>query len=199
VVVAGPASGAALATLRHTERFDAAVRQIPLLAPLTEPGRFESITPVMRGGLLTNTYQGQFDADGTVALARLFFVGDAMSTTNPRSGRGVSLGLQLAATLVRPLDHDGRDHRGVAQQFDAWCAEHVRPWFDDQVHWDSTLFLAARATTSTSRVVFHRTSFAPQPTLIPRLRRATDSTSRCRWIEAASNVAHQRVATWAWH
>jgi 2-polyprenyl-6-methoxyphenol hydroxylase-like FAD-dependent oxidoreductase len=133
------ASDTALAALRRSERFEAAVRQIPLLAAWTEPGRFEPITPVMAGGLLTNTYRGQFDAEGNVAVAGLFFVGDAISTTNPHSGRGVSLGLQQAAQLVSLLDHDKRDYRSVARQFDRWCADNVRPWFDDQVHRDATL------------------------------------------------------------
>jgi hypothetical protein len=69
----------------------------------------------------------------------LFFVGDAMSTTNPAAGRGVSLGLLQAAALVTLLDHEHHDYRGVARQFDAWSIEHIRPWFEDQVYRDATL------------------------------------------------------------
>ena len=68
-LIGPPATDAALATLRRTERFEAAVRRIPQLAPWTDPARFEPITEVMAGGLLTNTFRGQLDAKGNVAVA----------------------------------------------------------------------------------------------------------------------------------
>jgi hypothetical protein len=134
-----PADDAELSTLRHTERWDLAVRHIPQLAQWTDPEQFEPITEVMRGGLLTNTYRGQLDADGNVPAAGLFYVGDAVNTTNPAPGRGISLGLRQAAELIRLLEHDTQDPRGVARQFDAWCIDHIRPWFEEQVHEDAAL------------------------------------------------------------
>jgi hypothetical protein len=134
-----PANDAELDTLRHQPRWDLAVSHIPVLAPWTDPDRSEPITELMRGGLLTNTYRGQLNSDGDIAVAGLLFVGDAVNTTNPHRGRGLSLGLQQAAELLRLFDQDPSDLRGVAGQFDAWCAENIRPWFDDQVCSDAAL------------------------------------------------------------
>ena len=64
----------------------------------------------------------------------LFFVGDAVSSTNPARGRGVSPGLQQAADPVNLLEHDSHDYRGVARQFDARCVKHIRPWFANHVN-----------------------------------------------------------------
>ena len=120
-----------LAGLRHTAAYDAAVAAIPHLAEWTEPGRFEPYTEVMPGGGLTNTFRGQ-----AVDVAGLYFVGDSVSTTNPASGRGISLGLQQAKALLGML---ADDRYGAAAQFDAWCEQHIKPWYADHVYWDATL------------------------------------------------------------
>ena len=120
-----------LAQLRHTAAYDAAVATIPHLAEWTEPGRFEPCTEVMPGGGLTNTYRGQ-----ATAVRGLYFVGDSVSTTNPAAGRGVSLGLLQAQALLGMLAEDRLD---PAAQFDAWCEQNIKPWYEDHVHWDATL------------------------------------------------------------
>src|SRR5690348_1806250 len=51
-----------LAELRHPDVFEAAARAIPTLATWTDPLRAEQYTPVLPGGHLHNTYQGQLDA-----------------------------------------------------------------------------------------------------------------------------------------
>jgi hypothetical protein len=71
-------------------------------------------------------------------------VGDAVCTTNPAAGRGVSLGLRQAAELTSLLRAHGRDYPTASQQFDSWCAEHIRPWYDDHVYWDTTLLARLR-------------------------------------------------------
>lgn len=131
-------SDTVLAELRRTECYEAAVRHVPQLAPWTDPQRFTPITPVLPGGGLTNTYRSQLTADGTVPLTGLFFVGDATCTTNPAAGRGTTLGLLQAQQLLALLD-DSRPRADVATALDAWCGEHIRPWYDDHVHWDATL------------------------------------------------------------
>jgi 2-polyprenyl-6-methoxyphenol hydroxylase-like FAD-dependent oxidoreductase len=130
-----------LAELRHPEAFEAAMRAIPLFAEWTDPERFEAITPVMPGGGLTNTYRGQLAEDGSPALPGMFWVGDSMSTTNPAAGRGVSLGLRQARTLVELVGSSTApaDLAEASLRFDAWCAENIRPWFLDHVYWDATL------------------------------------------------------------
>jgi 2-polyprenyl-6-methoxyphenol hydroxylase-like FAD-dependent oxidoreductase len=128
-----------LSELRHPARFDAAMRAIPLFAPWTDPERFEPISGVLPGGGLTNTYRGQLTVEGSPALPGVFWVGDAVCTTNPAAGRGVSLGLRQASMLLALLAEHGADHAAGALAFDAWCAENIRPWFEDHVHWDTTL------------------------------------------------------------
>jgi len=126
-----------LAGLRHDEAFDAAARAVPNLAAWTDPERARPITSVLPGGRLYNSYQGQTDETGRVALPGLVFVGDAVCTTNPAAGRGVALSLLQARELVRLLDDGSADLESCALEFDRWCAEHIRPWFDDHVSTDT--------------------------------------------------------------
>ena len=98
-----PTADTGLAGLRRVDAFEAAARQVPLLAPWIDPDRFVPITSVLAGSGLSNTYQSGLDDNGKAALAGLFFVGDALSTTNPSLGRGISLGLRQAAELMDSL------------------------------------------------------------------------------------------------
>ena len=104
----------ALAALRHTELFEAAARAIPALAAWTDPARAQPHTPVLPGGRLHNTYQGQLDDTGAVALPGLIFVGDSVCTTNPALGRGVTTSLLQARELLRLLEEHPHDLAGVA-------------------------------------------------------------------------------------
>jgi hypothetical protein len=47
----------------------AGIRHLPQLAPWTEQDRFEPITELMAGSLLSHTDRGQCDADRNVAVA----------------------------------------------------------------------------------------------------------------------------------
>jgi len=128
-----------LAELRHNHCFDAVAPLIPLLAPWTDPGRFEPITDVMAGGGLTDTYRGQLDEHGQVAVPGVFFLGDAVCTTYPAAGRGVSLGLRQAQALIGMLTRSRGDLRDTAEQFDAWCAANIKPWYEDHRHGDAAM------------------------------------------------------------
>ncbi len=128
-----------LGELRKDECFEAAARLVPNLAPWTDQERFKPITAVMAGSGLSNTYRGQLDDAGRAGVAGLFYVGDTVCTTNPAAGRGVSLGLRQGAELVRLLSTADHDYRAIAEQFDRWCSEHIRPWYEDHVYWDATL------------------------------------------------------------
>jgi hypothetical protein len=57
-----------LAALRVPAAFDAATRAIPALAAWTEPRQARPITPVLPGGRLYNSYRGQLNSAGQVAL-----------------------------------------------------------------------------------------------------------------------------------
>jgi len=128
-----------LAALRHPNLFDAATRAIPALATWTDPARAVPYTPVLPGGRLHNSYQGQFDDNGNIALPGLIFVGDTVCTTNPAVGRGVTTSLLQARELLRLLEQDTNDPAGAAAAFDHWCADNIAPWFHDHVYWDADL------------------------------------------------------------
>lgn len=128
-----------LAALRTEAAFEAAVRAIPALAGWVGPGRARPITPVLPGGRLYNSYRGQLNDAGRVALDGLIYAGDSVCTTNPAAGRGVTTSLLQARELIRLLDEHGRGFTSCSLAFDQWCARHVKPWFDDHVRWDTDL------------------------------------------------------------
>jgi 2-polyprenyl-6-methoxyphenol hydroxylase-like FAD-dependent oxidoreductase len=136
-LIARPASDQGLAGLRHQEAYEAACRAIPALAEWTDPERGTPITPVLPGGRLTNSYQGQRNADGRVALDGLIFVGDAVCTTTPTAGRGVATSFMQAARLLELLDGHGSDLLTCSMAFENWCERHIQPWFDDHVAMDA--------------------------------------------------------------
>ncbi|MGK5683038.1 FAD-dependent oxidoreductase [Actinoplanes sp. URMC 104] len=125
--------------LRFPEVFETAALAVPALAAWVTPERSVPITPVLPGGRLHNTYRGQLDEHGRVALPGLLHVGDAVCTTTPSAGRGIAVALRQAVALLRLIDENPGDPAAVACAFDAWCAADVRPWFDDHVHWDADL------------------------------------------------------------
>jgi 2-polyprenyl-6-methoxyphenol hydroxylase-like FAD-dependent oxidoreductase len=136
-LVARLASDRELGTLRHQGAFEAACRAIPALATWTDPDRSEPITPVLPGGRLTNSYQGQRDANGRIALDGLIFVGDAVCTTTPTAGRGVATSLMQAARLLELLDEHPQDLTTCALVLEDWCDSHIQPWFEDHVAMDA--------------------------------------------------------------
>jgi 2-polyprenyl-6-methoxyphenol hydroxylase-like FAD-dependent oxidoreductase len=128
-----------LAQLRHDNLFDAAARAIPSIAIWVHPDRATPHSPAMAGAGLHNRYRGQRTQDGTIAAEGLVFAGDAVLTTNPAAGRGVTTSLMQAQRLLRALDEHGSDFTAVSLDFDRWCTETMKPWFDDHVRWDAGL------------------------------------------------------------
>jgi hypothetical protein len=136
VLLARRSSDRELADLRFETAFDLAVRAVPGLAEWTDPERSKAITGVLPGGHLRNSYRGQLDEDGRVALPGLLHVGDAVCTTNPTAGRGIATSLLQVQRLVALL-HEHADVVDATTAFDAWCRERIRPWFDDHMAWDA--------------------------------------------------------------
>jgi hypothetical protein len=128
-----------LAALRTEAAFEAAARAVPVLAAWTDPGRSRPMTPVLPGGRLYNSYRGQVNDAGRIALDGLIYAGDAVCTTNPAAGRGVTTSLLQARELIRLLEVHGRDFTSCSLAFDQWCARNIKPWFDDHVRWDADL------------------------------------------------------------
>ncbi len=138
-LIARASTDRALAALRSEPVFEAGARAIPPIAAWTAPDQSRPISPVLPGGRLYNSYRGQLDGTGKVALDGLIFVGDAVCTTNPTAGRGVATSLLQAQHLLRLLDEHGRDFTACSLAFDEWCGRHIKPWFADHVYWDSQL------------------------------------------------------------
>jgi 2-polyprenyl-6-methoxyphenol hydroxylase-like FAD-dependent oxidoreductase len=128
-----------LAALRTRAAFEAAARAIPALAAWTDPGQARPVTPVLPGGRLYNSYRAQLTDAGRVALDGLIHAGDAVCTTNPAAGRGVTTSLLQARQLIALLAEHGRDFTSCSLAFEHWCAGHIKPWFDDHVYWDADL------------------------------------------------------------
>ncbi|NMO92669.1 NAD(P)/FAD-dependent oxidoreductase [Actinomycetospora sp. TBRC 11914] len=137
VLIVRPTADPRLALLRHGPAFEAACRAIPGLDTWTDPERAEPITPVLVGGALVNHYRGQAAPDGSVR-PNFVAVGDAVATTTPMFGRGITTSLLQARELLRRLD-DGADPADVAVGFDAWCETAMRPWVADHVRMDAAM------------------------------------------------------------
>jgi len=60
-------------------------------------------------------------------------------TTNPAAGRGVTTSLLQAQRLISLLEQHAGDFTSCSLAFDHWCTRHIKPWFDDHVHWDADL------------------------------------------------------------
>jgi 2-polyprenyl-6-methoxyphenol hydroxylase-like FAD-dependent oxidoreductase len=139
VLLARPVAVPALAQLRHEAAFSAACRAIPGLADWVDPDRARPVTPVLPGGALLNAYRGQTGPDGQLAQPGLVFVGDAVATTTPTFGRGVTTTLLQARQLLRLVDEHGTDVQALGESFDAWCTEQIKPWVDDHIHMDESI------------------------------------------------------------
>jgi flavin-dependent dehydrogenase len=135
VLIVRPIDDPDLVLLRHEPAFEAACRAVPGLSSWTDPRRSRPITPVLAGGAMVNHYQGQAGRDGTIRPG-LVFVGDAVCTTTPIFGRGITTSLLQARELLRLLDAHGDDPDPVPAGFDAWCEAHMRPWVEDHVRMD---------------------------------------------------------------
>lgn len=137
VLIVRPTDDRELARLRHDEAFEIAAQAIPSIATWVDPERAKPHGPTMVGGHLLNAYRGQLDADGQLAAEGILFVGDAVLTTNPAAGRGVSTSMMQARRVLAAVDEHGTDFAAVAHDFDQWCEATMRPWYDDHVAWDA--------------------------------------------------------------
>ncbi len=102
--------------LREEDAFTAAIRATPLLAGWVAPGNSEPISPVYAMGGLDNS--SRFVDPGADRLTLGFYaLGDAVCTTNPANGRGVSLALAHVYELADLLDEHPSADRAQAARF----------------------------------------------------------------------------------
>jgi 2-polyprenyl-6-methoxyphenol hydroxylase-like FAD-dependent oxidoreductase len=119
----------ALKELRHAEAFTAALRATPLLAPWIAPDAAEPISPVYAMGSLDNALR--LPVAGGPVVTGLVSVGDAVCTTNPSYGRGVSLGLAHAFLLADLIAEHPRVDEAQAAEFTRRTERLVRPWLEE--------------------------------------------------------------------
>jgi len=118
----------ALAVLRHTAAFEAAMAATPATAAWTDPERAEPVGPVRVGTNLFNRYRRQ-----PVGVTGLLSIGDSVCATSPAGGRGVSLAIASALALADTVTDAPDDPAGWAPRLDHWCTAHIRPWYRDSV------------------------------------------------------------------
>lgn len=131
-----PTANRDLLGLKHTRAFEVAVAAIPGLAAWTDTDVAEALTDVLPGGPLLNVFRGQQGPSGGLALPGLVFVGDAVCTTTPIFGRGITTSLTQVAELLRLVDEHGADVEAVGEALDDWDRTQMRPWVEDHIMMD---------------------------------------------------------------
>jgi flavin-dependent dehydrogenase len=117
----------ALFGLRRQDRWESAVRSLPLVA------HFLNGTPIDDGvGVITkleDRFRG-FVVDGHPVVTGVISVGDAWAASNPTVGRGISIGMLHAQVLRDTIREVGLDSPCVfASRFHQRTAVQVEPWY----------------------------------------------------------------------
>jgi len=120
--------------LADPEVYDAALAAVPTHAAWMRV--LEPISPVHQMVAPQNTLRRLVN-DGTPVITGLLPVGDAVCTTNPTFGRGLSLGAWGAADLVDVLTEHPDDPARQSVALDERIADHVAPYYGDQAKVDS--------------------------------------------------------------
>jgi hypothetical protein len=87
-------------------------------------------------GAVQNTMR-RFVVAGSPVATGLVGVGDAICTTNPTLGRGLSLALSGAVDLLHIIERYPDDRGAQALAMDEMVQEHVLPFYEDQVAIDA--------------------------------------------------------------
>jgi 2-polyprenyl-6-methoxyphenol hydroxylase-like FAD-dependent oxidoreductase len=117
--------------LRTEEAFTAAIRATPLLAGWVAPGNSEPISPVYAMGGLDNS--SRLPEPGGDLPVGFYGLGDAVCTTNPAYGRGVSLALAHVFELVDLLAAHPSVDRGQAAKFAGASLALLAPWLGESI------------------------------------------------------------------
>ena len=120
--------------LKHPDVFTAVLRTVPTYAAWLDA--LEPISPVFPMAAVDNTLR-RLVAGGAPVATGLHALGDAVCTTNPTLGRGLSLALWGAADLVDTLAEQGGELAGQALALDRRVGEHVAPFYEEQAAIDA--------------------------------------------------------------
>ena len=130
-------------TIKDPMVFAAVLRTVPTFAAWLEA--LDPISDVFPMGAVHNTLR-RLVVDGVPVALGLHAIGDAVCTTNPTLGRGLSLALWGAADLVDILSAHSGDGTAQALAIDARVATHVAPFYEDQAAIDGSRLAAMRHT-----------------------------------------------------
>lgn len=119
-------------SLRDEAAFTAAIRVTPLLAGWVAPGNSEPISPVYAMGGLDNSSRFVDPAADRLTVG-FYALGDAVCTTNPANGRGVSLALAHVYELADLLDVHPSVDRGQANRFAGVTKGLLAPWLYEAI------------------------------------------------------------------
>ncbi|GAA2472643.1 FAD-dependent oxidoreductase [Winogradskya humida] len=191
-----------LADWRFPEVYEAVVRVVPGLAEWTDPARSRPITRVLPGVHLRNTYRGQLDDRGRVALPGLIHLGDVVCTTNPTAGRGIATSLAQAQSLTGLLAEHPSDVLTATLAFDDYCTTSIKPWFDDHQTSDPAavrLLAGEKIDLTRPLTSIHITAAADaNPQLTPMVAPYLGMNALPSTLAAAEPAARQVYAT-GWH
>jgi 2-polyprenyl-6-methoxyphenol hydroxylase-like FAD-dependent oxidoreductase len=115
--------------LLDEDAFLAIARRLPSTVAHVEPDRSAPITGVHVMARLLNRRRWFLDDAGEPLVRGFHAVGDAHTCTNPLYGRGCSLAMVQAQSLVDRLDEHGEDHLARSVAYEADAAEQVLPWY----------------------------------------------------------------------
>lgn len=130
-------------TARDPEVFTAVLRTVPLYASWLEV--LDPITDVAVMGGLHNTLR-RLVVEGRPVAIGLHAVGDAVCSTNPTFGRGLSMAMRGAANVADTLAVHPDDLHAQALAMDRAVSEQVAPWYADQAAGDATRLAGLRHT-----------------------------------------------------
>lgn len=143
LVVAPLAADRRFRTLHDPAVFTAVLRTIPAYAAWLDV--MDPISPVFAMGAMHNTMR-RLVVDSAPVATGLQAIGDSVSATNPTLGRGLSLALSGAADLADTIRQHGDDPTAQALEMDGLVAEHVVPFYEDQVSIDAVRLATLRHT-----------------------------------------------------
>lgn len=116
-------------SVRDPQIFTAVLRTVPFCAVWLDA--LEPLTDLHVMGGLHNTLR-RLVVDGVPVAPGLHAVGDAVCTTNPTFGRGLSLAARMVAALTDVIADHPDDPHAQALSMDQAVTNHVAPWYADQ-------------------------------------------------------------------
>jgi len=147
-------------TLKDPDVFTAVLRTVPVYAAWLDV--LDPITGVFPMAGLHNTLR-RLVSGGAPVVTGLHAIGDAVCTTNPTLGRGLSLAISGAADLCDTIATYGEDWTAQALALDALVAHHVAPFYEDQAAIDHARLTALR------HAIFDTPAPDPPPAAIGRV------------------------------